>query len=266
MSITFAPSTGDCSPTLGELMCEHRTSQRESMRAVSRRCELAPADIAQVELGRADLGHEALAAVVRAYAVPRTRFPVNRSEVLVDVLTGAVAVRPSQRSVDESSTDAVLLVYLELLYAKRDLDAGIEVTITSLDLDLVRLMLSTRTAEVEARIGGLVLPVRPVALKRRRSNLATFFVGAGAMTATLAVLFALGSARTSINRVETRSPNLPIALVEGTVVVRPEPTLPIVVAPIEVEIIDPLVLTRQPDGRTTSTDAPAPTEPSKENK
>ncbi len=278
MSNTHAPLIEDDSPTLGELVCGHRMSSGESMRAVSRRCAVAPADIAQVELGRADLDNDALAAVVHAYAVPRIRFPVHHSQVVVDLVSGGVAVRQRSRSVDESPTEAILLIYLELLYAYRELAAGTEVTITSLDLDLVRLMLSTHQAAVAARIDDLVRPIVPplvpMIVIRRPSSTTTLLVGAAAATVALAIAIGLGSPRTSMGRGAPQSDSDPIAVVQGTTVsqsstVPPDPTTteaPLAAAPIEVKIIDPLIVTRLPDGQMVSSDTPIPVPPSKETK
>jgi hypothetical protein len=172
----------------------------------------------------------------------------------------------------------MLLTYLELLYESKNLAAGAEVTFTSLDLDLVRLMLASHKDEVSARIDDLVLPVRPVSPLRRPAPATTLLVGAAAATVALLVAIAVGQARTSVD---------PAAISSGepVVVVQPQtgtasPGAPAEIDPrnpaaepgggaavIPVKIIDPLVVTRQPDGRVTSGDrASEPAQPSKETK
>jgi hypothetical protein len=233
-----------------------------------------------VELGRADLDNEALASVVRAYAVPRTRFPVNHSQVVVDLVSGGVVVRPRPRPADESSTDAMLLIYLELLYENKGLPANAEVTFTSLDLDLVRLMLSSHNEEVSARIDDLVLPMRPVTPLRRPSTATTYLVGVAAATVALLITIAVGNARTSGDPSAISVASDPVVVVQsapagattgGSAEIdprNPAASQPVGGAvPIEVKIIDPLVVIREPDGRTTSGDrSSAPVEPSKETK
>ncbi len=273
MATTLAPLVEEHSPSLGKLMCAHRTDHGESIRTVSRRCALAPADIALVELDRADIDNEQLAAVVRAYDVPRTRFPVDLSQLVVDLVSGGVSVRPRLVPVEESSTDALLLVYLELLFASKDLPATTDLTFTSLDLDLVRLMLSSRSEEVSARLDELILPVRPTSPLQRPSTAKTYLVGAAAATVALLITIAIGSPRTT-SRPSALGPDPIVATVLGAETEAPQidPRNPAasdpagVAVPIEIKIIDPLVVTRLPDGSTTSGDSSTPVEPPKETK
>ena len=86
-------------PRLGVLLHEFRGAAGETVKTVSRRCALGPVQIAQLELGRADLTADELADVVGAYAVPRVLFPTGHCEIAVDLAAGTVSVLRSAAEV-----------------------------------------------------------------------------------------------------------------------------------------------------------------------
>ena len=79
-------------PGLGALLHNYRTASGESAKAVSRRCSLGVVEIAQFELGRAELDIDRLAEAIDAYAVARVAFPEGHCEVQVDLGAGSVSV------------------------------------------------------------------------------------------------------------------------------------------------------------------------------
>jgi len=92
MAIPESVATKHRTSSLGELLHDHRIESGESAKTVSHRCSLGVVEIAQMELGLADLDADQLAEAVAAYAVPRALFPPSRCEVRVDLTAGSISV------------------------------------------------------------------------------------------------------------------------------------------------------------------------------
>jgi hypothetical protein len=128
----------------------------ESAKSVSRRCSLGPVEVAQLELGRADLNADELAEVVGAYAVPRVVFPEFRSQVQVDLAAGSVSIHVSDTPVEETAADRTLLVYFELIFGPSHMSPTTAIPFTALDLDVLRVVLSSRADEVTKHLESMV--------------------------------------------------------------------------------------------------------------
>lgn len=221
MSTTDGLSTTQLAPGLGALLHNHRTESGETAKSLSRRCSLGVVQIAQLELGRAELGIDQLADAVAAYAVPRRIFPPRRCEVRVDLLAGMVSVDITDTEVVETAADRILLAYFELIFTERSMAPTTAIPFTDLDLDVLRVVLSSRRREVSEhlhRIAGpfdepLVLP-RVVTRRTARSALLVFAAAATTLAGVAAVRQSTSSS------------------------VRP------VVTPIEVQIAEAVVITR----------------------
>ena len=154
--ILIATATKERTPRLGEMLLDFRTAAAESMTTVSRRSGLAAAEITQFEQGRADLSADELAGAVEAYSVPRVVFPEGRCRVKVDLVGGLVSVKVDSGDVQETAADRILLVYLELISASGQTLSATAIPFTTLDLDVLRVVLSSRTDEVTKHLESMI--------------------------------------------------------------------------------------------------------------
>jgi len=157
-STAQSDSLAHAAPRLGVLLHNFRAEVGETAKTVSRRCALGPVEIAQLELGRADLTADELADVVAAYAVPRVIFPIGHCRIGVDLGAGTVAVAVTDDEVTESTADRSLLVYFELVFSDSGMAPATPMPFTALDLDVLRLVLSSRRNEVNQHLHEMVGP------------------------------------------------------------------------------------------------------------
>ena len=215
----IATATKERTLRLGEMLLDFRTAAAESMTTVSRRSGLGAAEITQFEHGRADLSAEQLAGAVEAYSVPRVVFPEGRCRVKVDLDRGLVSIKVDGGDVQETAADRILLVYLELISATGQTVSAAAIPFTTLDLDVLRVVLSSRTDEVTKHLESMVGPFEEPSVAAVSSVAPTrraLLLLAAAVTA-LAAVIAVHDA------VSSRQP---------------------VGAPIETQIIDAVVITR----------------------
>jgi hypothetical protein len=161
-----------------------------------------------------------MADAVNAYAVPRETFPQNRCDVDVDLSTGSLTVAIVDNAVDESSADRTLLTYLELTGSALPAES---IPFTALDLDVLRIVLASRRDAVTEHLQKIVGPIgddestdEAVTPPRHRVK------GAALIFAALAT--ALSGFVVVRDATTTRQPAPP---------------------PVEVQIIDALVITRE---------------------
>lgn len=220
MSTLLEISTKQLAPSLGSLLHALRTGSGETAKTVSRRCSLGVVEIAQLELGRAELSADQLAEAIDAYAVPRRLFPPGRCEVRVDLGAGSVSVHVADGQVEESPADRILLAYFELICADSAASLAAPIPFTAMDLGVLRVVLASRRGEVTQYLEHLVGPFEeptalpPVATRRTARNAALVLAAAAS---TLAGVI-------GVQRADSRSPSP--------------------VAPIEVQIVDAVVITR----------------------
>ena len=220
ISSTRLDAARTLAPSIGSLLHKFRSEADESAKMVSRRSGLGIVQITQLELGRSELNADEMADAINAYAVPRSIYPQNHCQVSVDLATGSITVDVVENAVEEASADRTLLTYLELAANAAPAAA---IPFTSLDLDVLRIVLASRRDEVTEHLQRIVGPIsvdesttEPSAPTRHRVRGAAL-IAAAAATA-----------------------------LSGFVVVRDATTSrqpP--VAPIEVQIIDALVITRE---------------------
>ena len=214
-------------PSLGSLLHDHRAAAGETAKTVSRRSELGPVEIAQLELSRADLSAEQYADAVAAYAVPRRVFPEGRCRVHVDLAAGSVSVDIGETMIEETPADRIVLTYFELVYAPSADAPAMPIPFTTLDLDVLRVILSSRRDEVTEHLHRIVGPMdeptepaeaaapeAPAAPRNLRGALLLLAAAATALAGVIAIRDAASS----------HTPAGP---------------------PIEVHIIDALVVTRE---------------------
>ena len=208
-------------PSIGSLLHKFRSELDESAKTVSRRSGLGIVQITQLELGRSELNADEMADAVNAYAVPREAFPQNHCEVDVDLSTGSLTVAVVDHAVDETSADRTLLTYLELAATATP---SATIPFTSLDLDVLRIVLASRRDAVTEHLQRIVGPIgedseaqadEPAAPTHHRVKGAALVVAAFATALSGFVIVR--------DATTTRQPAVP---------------------PVEVQIIDALVITR----------------------
>jgi hypothetical protein len=235
-------SAEELTPSLGSLLRRFRASTGESAKDVRRRCSLGLVDIVQLELSRADLDAAQLSELVAAYGVPRVRFPAGRSLVRVDLVAGTVSVDHSDSVIAETAGDLTLLCFLELLCAERGASATLSVSFRELDLNVLRLVLSSRRDDVIAHLELLCKPLSEKAPELVRAVAHRILSSRNEVLLLAAVLVLLAAA---------------VVLLAGGIAWRkPRNTSPAIV-PAPTEILEPLVVVRGPDG-TPVVSQPAP--------
>ena len=159
MSTLVGTSTTQLTPALGALLHNYRTESGESAKTVSRRCSLGVVEIAQVELGRAELDVDRLADAIDAYGVARVVFPEGHCQVHVDLVAGTVSVLTAEGAVEERPADRILLAYFEMVFATHPMSPETPIPFTDLDLDVLRIVLSSRRSEVTEYLHRMVGPL-----------------------------------------------------------------------------------------------------------
>jgi hypothetical protein len=161
-----------------------------------------------------------MAEAIDAYAVPRRLFPPGRCEVRVDLGAGLVSVHVADGPVEESTADRILLAYVELICADSEASLAAPIPFTAMDLGVLRVVLASRRGEVTRYLEHIVGPLEeptalpPIATRRTARNAA---LALAVVASTLAAVIAMQRADSS----------------------SPTPA-----EPIEVQIVDALVITR----------------------
>jgi len=209
MSTLVGTSTLQLTPALGELLNNHRIASGETAKAVSRRCSLGVVEIAQVELGRAELDIDRLAEAIDAYAVARVAFPEGHCQVHVDLVAGTVAVLPTDSAIEERPADRILLAYFEMVFAAHPMSAETPIPFTDLDLDVLRIVLSSRRSEVTEYLHRMVGPLDAsfelIAPTRRTARRVIEVLAiASAMAATFALPYLASSSAPPVGPIEVQ--------------------------------------------------------------
>ncbi|MEO5840977.1 MAG: helix-turn-helix transcriptional regulator [Acidimicrobiales bacterium] len=220
MSTLDGFSTTLLTPSLGSLLHEYRTASGDSAKTVSRRSALSVVEIAQVEIGRAELDVDQLADAVGAYAVPRSLFPPHRCQVNVDLNAGLVSVYEADGEVAESPADSILLAYFELFFTARSMLSTSAVPFTDLDLDVLRVVLSSRRGEVTSHLQRIVGPldepfVLPAEVTRRTARRALLVLAAAATTFAGGIVV-----RQSISSSPPADASIEVQIIDAVVITR----------------------------------------------
>jgi hypothetical protein len=198
MSTIQVKSTTQLTPALGALLHGYRIEAGESAKTVSRRCSLGVVEIAQIELGRAELDVDRLADAIDAYAVARVVFPLGHCQVQVDLVAGTVSVLTADTEVEERPADRILLAYFEMVFALHPMAPHTPISFTDLDLDVLRIVLSSRRNEVTEYLHRMVGPLDEslelIAPTRRTARRAmVLLTAASAMAAIVALPYVASS-------------------------------------------------------------------------
>ena len=155
---------------LGTLLRQARIAaglELEQLAAQQR--ELTVVDLDDVEHGRRIVDDSLLARLVRLYGVEHAGLLPNRSQLVIDLDEGRIAVDQSDVSTGGlSGPDAVLARYLALVYHLRELPLGTPIGLRDLDLEVLSTALEIDADDVEERLHRLMSDEDAIAADQRR--------------------------------------------------------------------------------------------------
>ena len=142
---------------LGTLLRQARVSAGQELTDLTTRSGLTLVELDDIEHGRRELDEKTLIALVAAYGVEDAGIVPSRSQLVIDLDEGRLAVNRSEIDVDSSSgPDAILTRYLALVYRLRDLPLGTALPLRDVDVEVLSSALSLAGGDVEYRLHRLM--------------------------------------------------------------------------------------------------------------
>ena len=153
---------------LGALLRQSRVAAGQSLESLARP-DLTVVDLDDIEHGRRLVDDELLQRLVGLYGVEDANLLPERSQLVIDLDEGRIAIDESDLETGElSGADAVLARYLALVYHLRELPLGSAIALRDLDLDVLSSALELGTDEVTRRLQGLMEDEDAIARDQRR--------------------------------------------------------------------------------------------------
>jgi hypothetical protein len=152
----------------GRLLRDARLANDDSTLDLMRRSGLAFDEdwFAAVELGHVELDEPLVRWLTELYGVPAGALVPARSELIIDLTEGFVAVGDARRVVASNEPERILTDYLALVYLLRGLPVGSPIEWRNLDMTVLGDALRRRPTEVRARLDRMVATDRePVGLR-----------------------------------------------------------------------------------------------------
>lgn len=142
---------------LGTLLREARVAAGLDLADLIEGTSLSVVELDDIEHGRRDLTEETLATLVRIYGVEDAGLVPARSQLVIDLDEGRIAVNHTDLDVDPlSSADAVLARYLALVYRLRGLPVGAALQLRDVDIEVLSTALELDGRDVEDRLHRLI--------------------------------------------------------------------------------------------------------------
>lgn len=166
----MAPTTTLVPPRrLGSLLRQARVASGRELADLSAVAGLSVVELDDVERGRRSLDEPTLTALVDAYGVDGAGLVPIRSQLVIDLDEGRIAVDQADVGVDPAhGPDAVLIRYLALVYRLRSMPLGTAVPLRDVDLDVLSTALSLPADDVESRLQRLMRRGSEVEADQRR--------------------------------------------------------------------------------------------------
>lgn len=131
--------------------------------------ELTVVDLDDIEHGRRLVDDVMLGRLVTLYGVEDANLLPARSQLVIDLDEGRVAIDDAGLDTgDFSGPDAVLARYLALVYHLRELPLGSPIALRDLDLDVLSTALEMKTEDVSERLLGLMDDEDAIARDQKR--------------------------------------------------------------------------------------------------
>ncbi len=154
---------------LGNLLRQARVAAGLDLNDLTAHTVLTAVDLADLEHGRRLVDDELLDELVKLYGVEDAGLVPERSELIIDLDEGRIAVARTDIAVGEmSGPDAILARYLALVYRLRDLPIGSPIGLRDVDLDVLSAALRLETAEIEGRLERLMAEEDEIEKDQRR--------------------------------------------------------------------------------------------------
>ncbi len=206
---------------LGALLRQARVAAGMDLIDLAGATPLSVVDLDDLEHGRRMVDDDVLRDLIQLYGVEDAGIVPERSQLVIDLDEGRIAVNRADINIDEvTGPDAVLARYLALVYRLRDLPLGTPIPLRDVDLEILSTALHLETVEVETRLRRLMADEDEVALdqKRIRRRLLLPLVGVviAASSAGVLVLVAENSPQPEPNPVVTSTAVQPAATDVGT--------------------------------------------------
>lgn len=146
---------------LGALLTDHRTRRGLTVDEVAVAAELpfSADELRRIEQGQMALSDDQVHRLMQAYGAQSGPIVPERSELVVDLESGALLAGHRTRMVPaDASIDEILGRYLSLLYLIRGLEPGRRLPLRGDDLEVLSDALQRNIAEIEQRLFELMLP------------------------------------------------------------------------------------------------------------
>lgn len=155
---------------LGTLLRQARIAAGlELEELAARQRELTVVDLDDLEHGRRIVDDSLLTRLVQLYGVEHAGLLPNRSQLVIDLDEGRIAVDQSDVSTGGLvGPDAILARYLALVYHLRELPLGTPIGLRDLDLEVLSTALEIETDDVEERLARLMSDEDAIAADQRR--------------------------------------------------------------------------------------------------
>lgn len=166
----MTPTTSLVPPRrLGALLREARVAAGRELVELGPVCGLSVVELDDVEHGRRPLDEATLGALVEAYGVSGAGVVPARSQLVIDLDEGRIAVNRTDIDVDPAyGPDAVLTRYLALVYRLREMPLGTPLQLRDIDIEVLSTALSLAADDVDTRLHRLMGSGSDVADDQRR--------------------------------------------------------------------------------------------------
>lgn len=133
------------------------------------RSDLTVVDLDDLEHGRRLVDDKLLEELIGLYGAEDAALVPERSRLIIDLDEGRISVAESDISIGKmSGPDAVLSLYLALVYRMRQLPIGSPIGLRDLDLGVLSAALELDTTDIEARLERLIASEDEIELDQLR--------------------------------------------------------------------------------------------------
>lgn len=154
---------------LGNLLRQARVAAGLNLADLTVHTDLTTVDLDDLEHGRRLVDDALLDELIRLYGVEDAGLVPERSQLIIDLDEGRIAVARSDIAVGEmSGPDAILARYLALVYRLRELPIGSPIGLRDIDMDVLSTALKLETTDIEGRLKRLMANEDEIEKDQRR--------------------------------------------------------------------------------------------------
>ena len=219
---------------LGRVLHEVRIASEHSLSDLVSDCGLAYDErwFEGIEAGRVPLDESTVRWLADLYDIDVDSLMPQRSQLIVDLEEGSIAIGENSNVLSMSSPEVVLAQYLALVYALRGMKVGAALKLRDLDLDVLSSALALRPRSVQSQLHGLMAgDPEPIAAASRRLRNRLVVPVAGILVGVTAVgaLLFVRTDDPGIGARPTATPDgvVPLSLTEPVSASAAEPTVSI---------------------------------------